>query len=162
MGRWTARDTRLNRDVALKVLPGHLRGDLDRLARFTREAQTLAALNHPHIATIHGLENQDGVAALALQLVEGPTLAGRIARGPVPVAEALSIARQVAEALEAAHDKGILHRDLKPSNIGLTRDGRVKVLDFGLAKVLEPTSDAADTATALHTRTGLVMGTPGT
>ena len=158
---YRARDTRLNRDVALKVLPGDLRGDPDRIARFTREAQTLAALNHPHIATIHGFEDQDGTAALALELVDGPTLADRIARGPVPLAEGLSIARQVAEALEAAHDRGILHRDLKPSNIALTRDGRVKVLDFGLAKVLAPAEDAADAATALHTQTGLVMGTPG-
>jgi serine/threonine protein kinase len=157
---YRARDTRLNRNVALKVLPVSVRGDTERIARFTREAQTLAALNHPHIATIHGLEDQDGTAALALELVDGPTLAERIARGPVRVAEALSIARQVAEALEAAHDKGILHRDLKPSNIALTRDGRVKVLDFGLAKVLAP-ADPGEAATALHTRTGLVMGTPG-
>ena len=131
---YRARDTRLQRDVALKVLPETFAADPDRLARFEREAQLLASLNHPHIAAIYGLEDR----ALVLELVEGETLADRIARGPIPVDEALPIARQVAEAIEAAHEHGIIHRDLKPSNIKITPDGTVKVLDFGLAKLNEP------------------------
>ena len=108
--------------------------DPDRLARFEREARMLASLNHPHIGAIYGLEEADGVRALVLELVEGETLADRVARGPVPLAEALTIARQIADALDAAHEKGIIHRDLKPANIKITPDGMVKVLDFGLAK----------------------------
>ena len=130
------RDTKLKRQVALKVLPPSLAADPDRLARFQREAEVLASLNHPHIAAIYGLEEADGVKALVMELVEGPTLADRIARGPIPLDEALPIARQIAEALEAAHEQGIIHRDLKPANIKVRPDGTVKVLDFGLAKAL--------------------------
>jgi serine/threonine-protein kinase len=131
---YRARDTKLNRDVALKTLPELFALDSERLARFNREAQILASLNHPNIATIHGVEQADGVHALVLELVEGPTLAERIARGPVPLQETLAIVRQVAEALEAAHEHGVVHRDLKPANIKIRPDGMVKVLDFGLAK----------------------------
>ena len=136
---YRARDTRLNRDVALKVLPDVFSGDGDRRARFEREAQLLATLNHPHIAQIYGLEDSAaGIHALVMELVDGPTLADRIAQGPLPVDEALTIARQIAEALEAAHDRGVIHRDLKPANVKMTADGAVKVLDFGLAKLIEP------------------------
>src|SRR5262245_38749684 len=141
---YRARDTKLGRDVALKILPEMFADDPDRLARFEREAKALAALNHPHIAQIHGFEDapstssgQVGVRALVMELVEGPTLAERIAEGPIPLQEAAPIARQIAEALEAAHDAGIIHRDLKPANIKVRDDGTVKVLDFGLAKALE-------------------------
>src|SRR5215470_13779425 len=127
---WRATDTKLNRDVAVKVLPDTFAADADRLARFTREAQMLASLNHPNIAAIYGVEER----ALVLELVEGPTLAERIARGAMAMEDALSIARQIAEALEYAHERGIVHRDLKPANINITPEGRVKVLDFGLAK----------------------------
>src|SRR5271165_6990054 len=123
---YRATDTKLNRDVAVKVLPEAFAADPDRLARFTREAQVLASLNHPNIAAIYGVEE----GALILELVEGPTLAERIAQGPIPVDEALAIARQIAEALEYAHEKGIVHRDLKPANVKVTPEGRVKVLDF--------------------------------
>ena len=135
---WRAHDAKLNRDVALKVLPDSFAHDADRLARFTREAQTLAALNHPNIAHIHGLEESGGVRALVMELVEGEDLSQRIARGAIPLDEALPIARQIAEALEAAHEQGIIHRDLKPANIKVRADGTVKVLDFGLAKALVP------------------------
>jgi serine/threonine-protein kinase len=134
---YRARDTTLNRDVALKILPPEFAVDIERLARFKREAQVLASLNHPNIAGIYGLEDSDGTPALVLELVEGPTLADRIARGPIPCEEALPIARQMAEALEAAHEKGSIHRDLKPANVKVSADGAVKVLDFGLAKILE-------------------------
>jgi len=140
---YRARDTKLNRDVALKVLPDLFAADADRLARFTREAQTLASLNHPNIAHIHGLEESGGVRALVMELVEGDDLSQRIARGAIPVDEALPIAKQIAEALEAAHQQGIVHRDLKPANIKLRPDGTVKVLDFGLAKALAPEQDSA-------------------
>jgi serine/threonine protein kinase len=130
---WRARDTTLDRDVALKILPDHLALDPDRLARFKREAQILASLNHPNIAIIHGFQEADGVQALVLELVEGPTLADRIAQGHIPVDEAVQIARQIGEALEAAHEQGIVHRDLKPANIKLRPGGTVKVLDFGSA-----------------------------
>ena len=133
---YRARDTKLGRDVALKILPELFASDPDRLARFTREAQTLAALNHPNIAHIHGLEESGGVRALVMELVEGEDLAQRLVRGPIPLDEALPIARQIAEALEAAHERGIIHRDLKPANIKVRDDGTVKVLDFGLAKAL--------------------------
>jgi eukaryotic-like serine/threonine-protein kinase len=138
---YRARDTKLDREVALKVLPEVFTADPERVARFQREAQLLASLNHPNIATIHGLEESNGVQALVLELVEGPTVADRIAHRPIPLDEALPIARQIAEALEAAHEKGVIHRDLKPANIKVTPDGAVKVLDFGLAKLLD--SDAA-------------------
>ena len=133
---YRARDTKLGRDVALKIVPELFASDPDRLARFTREAQTLAALNHPNIAHIHGLEESGGVRALVMELVEGEDLAQRLVRGPIPLDEALPIARQIAEALEAAHEQGIIHRDLKPANIKVRDDGTVKVLDFGLAKAL--------------------------
>ena len=133
---YRARDTKLNRDVAIKVLPDIFATDPERLARFKREAQVLAALDHPHIAHIHGLEDSDGIHALVMELVEGPTLAERIAQGPIPLTEALPIAKQIAEALEAAHEQGIIHRDLKPANVKVRdQTGMVKVLDFGLAKV---------------------------
>ncbi|HTI50035.1 MAG TPA: protein kinase, partial [Planctomycetaceae bacterium] len=168
---YRARDTRLQRDVALKVLPDLWADDPDRLARFQREAQVLASLNHPHIAAIYGLEESPPstssgrtVRALVLELVEGPTLADRIAKGPIPVDESLAIARQIAEALEAAHEHGVVHRDLKPANIKLRPDGTVKVLDFGLAKAMA--GDAAmenisqsPTLTGLGTQVGLVLGT---
>src|SRR6266851_6024033 len=134
---YRARDTRLGRDVAIKILPDTFTHDRGRLARFRREAQVLAALNHPHIGGIYGLDEANGQQFLVLELVDGESLDRRIARGPIPVDEALGIAKQIAEALEAAHEKGIIHRDLKPANIALTKDGNVKVLDFGLAKALE-------------------------
>jgi Tol biopolymer transport system component len=163
---YRARDTRLNRDVALKMLPTAFALDPERLARFTREAQVLAALNHPHIAAIYGFEESNGDQALVLELVDGPTLADRLARGPIPRDEALLMAKQIAEALEAAHGQGILHRDLKPANIALTKDGQVKVLDFGLAKALEPASKTPSDTTASRALTtpvmtgmGVVLGT---
>src|SRR3954468_13819569 len=131
---YRARDTKLNRDVAIKVLPAAFTLDSDRLARFAREAQLLASLNHPNIAAIYGLEE----AALVLEFVDGATLAERIAEGPLPLDDVLAIAKQIAEALESAHAQGIVHRDLKPANIKLRADGRVKVLDFGLAKLVAP------------------------
>jgi eukaryotic-like serine/threonine-protein kinase len=166
---YRARDSRLNRDVALKVLPASFAGDAERLARFAREAQVLAALNHPHIAAIYGLEEHGDMRALVLELVEGETLAARLSRGPIPVTEALEIAKQIAAALEAAHDQGIIHRDLKPANISLTKAGAVKVLDFGLAKLTEspgasgslPGSSLSPTITspALATHAGMMLGT---
>jgi serine/threonine-protein kinase len=161
---YCARDLQLQRDVALKILPQAVAADVDRLARFKREAQLLAALNHPNIAGIYGLEEAAGVPALVLELVDGPTLADRIAQGPIPVDEALSIARQVVEALEGAHERGIVHRDLKPANIKVRIDGTVKVLDFGLAKVLQPvsgvdvTSSPTITSPAM-TQMGVILGT---
>src|SRR5205823_7637556 len=137
---YRARDVKLGRDVAIKILPAGLTADADRHARFEREARTLAALNHPHIGAIYGFEDRDGVHALVLELVEGQTLAERLARSehralrPIPIGDALAIARQIADALDAAHEKGIVHRDQKPANIILLADGRVKVVDFGLAK----------------------------
>jgi eukaryotic-like serine/threonine-protein kinase len=161
---YRACDTKLNRDVALKMLPERFALDPDRSARFTREAHLLATLNHPNIAAIYGLEESNGAQALVLELVDGPTLADRIALGPMSLAEALTVARQMAEALEAAHEKGIIHRDLKPANIKIARNGVVKVLDFGLAKVWDgaPQSDLSRsprlTATDLGARS--VLGTP--
>jgi serine/threonine-protein kinase len=165
---YRARDTNLGRDVALKTLPDRVTHDADRLARFRREAQLLAALNHPHIASIYGIEEANGQRFLVLELVEGETLAARIDRGPLPVDEALVIAREIAEALESAHDKGIIHRDLKPANIALTAHDRVKVLDFGLAKATDAaaTSGALDqlnsptvTSPAMLTGMGVILGT---
>src|SRR5688572_29690957 len=140
---YRARDTRLGRDVAIKILPSHFASDADRIARFQREAQVLASLNDPHIGQIHGLEDTGAQKALVLELVDGPTLTDLIAKGPIPLDEALSIAKQIADALEAAHEHGIVHRDLKPANIKLTSDGTVKVLDFGLAKALDRSTAAA-------------------
>jgi serine/threonine protein kinase/Tol biopolymer transport system component len=161
---YRARDSRLNRDVAIKVLPTIFAHDAERMGRFQREAQLLASLNHPNIASIYGLEEKDSVRALVMELVEGPTLAMRIGSGSIPIEETLPIARQIAEALESAHEKGIIHRDLKPANIKLTPDGTVKVLDFGLAKALDsPDSNLPDptnspTFTAA-TRIGIILGT---
>jgi len=137
---YRATDTNLGRDVAITVLPESVARDPERLARFDREARTLAALNHPNIAQIHGLERSADTIALVMEWVEGPTLADRIAQGAIPVDEALPIAKPIAEALEAAHEQGIIHRDLKPANIKVRPDGTVKVLDFGLAKAMEPAS----------------------
>ena len=171
---YRAHDSTLGRDVAIKILPSHFTADPERRSRFAREARLLATLNHPHIGAIYGLEDIDGVTALILELVEGPTLADRLARGPLPIAEALAIARQLAEALDAAHEKGIVHRDLKPGNIvlqgattasgPLSSDTRAKVLDFGLGKTLtlwrdrdltHPPSDSGDS-----TADGRILGTP--
>ena len=164
MGRvYQATDTKLNRQVALKILPEAFATDPDRLARFQREAHILASLNHPNIAQIHGIEEQGDTRALVLELVEGPTLADRISKGPIPIDEALPIAKQIAEALEAAHEAGVIHRDLKPANVVVKEDGTVKVLDFGLAKALDPspTSDPSEspTLTAAATQMGVIMGT---
>jgi serine/threonine-protein kinase len=168
MGKvWRAHHVALNRDDALKVLPDAFASDPDRLARFRREAQVLASLNHSNIAHVYGLEQADGVQALVMELVDGETLADRIARGPIPVDEALPIAKQIAEALEAAHEHGIIHRDLKPSNIKLRPDGGVKVLDFGLAKALEPVAGTGQggtlsptiTSPAMMTGVGVLLGT---
>ncbi len=134
---YRAKDSKLGRDVAIKVLREEFAIDKERLARFEREAKLLASLNHPNIASIHGFEEADGVGALVLELVEGPTLADRIANGPIPVDEAIAIAKQIAEALEAGHEAGVIHRDLKPANVKVREDGTVKVLDYGLAKALE-------------------------
>jgi serine/threonine protein kinase len=161
-----ARDTKLDRDVAVKILPEAFAHDADRLARLTREAKTLASLNHPHIATIYGLEESAGMTALVMELVEGEDLSQRIARGAIPLDEALPIAKQIADALDAAHEQGIIHRDLKPANIKVRADGTVKVLDFGLAKAMTPTSAMARSdsmsptiTTPAMTQAGLILGT---
>ena len=159
---WQATDTQLNRQVALKILPDAFAADPDRLARFEREAKVLASLNHPNIGTIYGLEEAEGVKALVLELVEGPTLADRIKQGPIPLDEALPIAKQIAEALEAAHEQGVIHRDLKPANIKVKADGMVKVLDFGLAKAFQPDagSDPSESPTmTAATLQGVILGT---
>ena len=163
---YRARDTTLDRDVALKVLPEGFTSDPERLARFEREAKLLASLNHPNIGSIYGLEEAEGVKALVLELVEGPTLADRIKQGPIPIDEALPIAKQIAEALEAAHEQGVIHRDLKPANVKVKDDGTVKVLDFGLAKAFQPESSGPSTSmsptislTAAATQMGMVIGT---
>ena len=170
---YRARDARLERDVALKILPPDFASVPDRLARFEREARVVASLNHPNIATVHGLEEGGGVRALVMELVLGEDLAERIARGPIPLDEAIPIARQVAEAIEAAHDAGVVHRDLKPANVKVTPEGRVKVLDFGLAKAFEAGSatatsgagtsrasaTASPTVTSLGTIAGVILGT---
>ena len=167
---YRARDTKLGRDVAIKILPSDFADDPDRIARFQREAQVLAALNHQHIAQLYGFEDGPAgagprVRALVMELVEGSTLADRLARGPIPINEALPLARQIAEALHAAHDKGITHRDLKPENIALTLDGNVKVLDFGLAKpdgsrwTSAVAASPTITSPALMTSVGTILGT---
>ena len=163
---WCAVDTNLGRQVAIKVLPDSFAHDPERLARFEREAKTLASLNHPNIAQIHGLEKSDGTTALVMELVDGPTLADRIAQGPIPIDEALPIAKQIAEALEAAHERGIIHRDLKPANVKVKDDGTVKVLDFGLAKAMEPAgamspglSESPTLTTPAMTQPGIILGT---
>jgi serine/threonine-protein kinase len=164
---YRAKDTKLGREIALKILPATFTNDPDRVARFRREAHVLASLNHPHIAQIHGLDDANGSQFLVLELVDGESLDKRIARGRIPVDEALGIAKQVAEALEAAHERGIIHRDLKPANIALTRDGIVKVLDFGLAKAVEPPGSASVeamnsptiTTPAMMTGVGVILGT---
>ena len=160
---WQATDTQLNRQVALKILPDAFAAVPDRLARFQREAQILASLNHPNIAAIYGIEEAGGTRALVLELVEGPTLADRIAKGPIALDEALPIAKQIAEALEAAHEAGVIHRDLKPANIKVREDGTVKVLDFGLAKALDPNPEGdpsqSPTLTAAATQMGVILGT---
>ncbi len=165
---YRARDTRLGRDVALKILPDAFANDPDRLMRFEREARTLASLNHPHIAQVYGLEESNATRALAMELVEGEDLRARIARGPLPLGEAISIAKQIADALQAAHDIGIIHRDLKPANIRVRADGTVKVLDFGLAKSFAGASgpsgadDVANSPTITSpamTMSGVILGT---
>ena len=163
---YRAKDTSLGRDVAIKVLPNAFAQDAERLARFEREAKTLASLSHPNIAIVHGFEKADSVRALVMEFVEGETLAERIGRGPIAVDDALLIARQMAEALEAAHEHGIVHRDLKPANIKLRTDGTVKVLDFGLAKAVEPaaagitaTESPTITSPAMMTGVGIILGT---
>jgi eukaryotic-like serine/threonine-protein kinase len=162
---YRARDTRLDRDVALKILPEAFAADAERVARFQREAKVLASLNHPNIAIIHGLEQAGDVHALIMELVPGEDLSQRIARGAIPIDEALPIAKQIAEALEAAHEHGIIHRDLKPGNMKLRPDGVVKVLDFGLAKALDAAIGAVDgsqsptiTSPAM-THMGVILGT---
>jgi Tol biopolymer transport system component len=165
---YRARDTKLNREVALKILPEVFAADHDRLTRFTREAHTLASLNHPNIAQIHGLEDSSSVHALVMEFVDGPDLSQRLANGPIPVDETVAIARQIADAIEAAHEQGIVHRDLKPANIKVRDDGAVKVLDFGLAKAFEGSASSAPTAplslsptyaSPVITGVGMIMGT---
>ena len=161
---YLARDTKLARDVALKVLPETLARDTERIARFHREAKVLASLNHPNIGAIYGFEESDGECCLVLEYVEGETLAARLERGSFPTEDALDVARQMAEALEVAHEKGVIHRDLKPANVMLRSDGTVKVLDFGLAKALAEDSSKSTladspTITANYTRPGVVLGT---
>src|SRR5580765_720100 len=163
---YRARDSKLKREVAIKVLPDAFAQDPDRLARFQREAELLATLNHPNIAAVYGLEQTDRLTGIVLELVEGNTLADVIARGPIAVGDALPIALQIADALEAAHEKGVIHRDLKPANVKLRPDGTVKVLDFGLAKALDPASISGDTSQsptltspAAMTRMGVILGT---
>jgi eukaryotic-like serine/threonine-protein kinase len=164
---YRAQDTQLQREVAIKVLPVGLAGDTDRLARFDREAKILAALNHPNIAVIYGLVESAGGRALVMELVAGETLADRIKRGPISLSEAVLVARQIAEALEAAHERGIVHRDLKPGNVMITQSGAVKVLDFGLAAMTQVGASTpgdpnnSPTLTIGMTQAGVVMGTAG-
>src|SRR5215472_4434315 len=152
-----ARDTKLNRDGAIKVLAEVVATDPDRVARFRREAQVLASLNHPNIAHVYGVEDASSIFGLVMELVDGPTLADRIAQVPIPLDDALSIGRQITDGLEAAHDQGIIHRDLKPANIKVRNDGTVKVLDFGLAKLVDPT-DVNVTASPTLSRHATMAG----
>src|SRR5215475_14289351 len=160
---YRAKDKKLKREVAIKILPDEFSSNADRLTRFQREAEVLASLNHPNIAAIYDLATQDRSQFLVLELVGGETLAERIARGPIPVEEALNIAKQIAEALEAAHERGIIHRDLKPGNVMLTSEGKVKILDFGLAKALESetASNLANSPTLMSamSSSGVILGT---
>ncbi len=161
---YRARDTKLGRSVAIKVLPEAFAFDADRVARLTREARMLASLNHPRIAALHGMEQSEGRHFLVMELVEGETLADRLRRGPLPAQEALTVARQIAEALEAAHEKGLIHRDLKPANVKITPDDEVKVLDFGLAKAMDAEPRATSiadspTLSRLATEAGIILGT---
>ena len=158
---YRAKDSKLKREVALKVLPGNVASDPERLARFRREAEVLASLNHPHIAQIYGLEESGGTIALAMELVEGEDLADRLTRGAIPIDEALAIATQIADALESAHEHGIVHRDLKPANVKLRSDGTVKVLDFGLAKAVERADGRGlqTVTTPAMTHAGVILGT---
>ena len=161
---YRATDTKLNRDVALKILPEQFASDSQRMGRFQREAEVLASLDHPNIGQIYGIEDAGQTKALVLQLIEGPTLAERIAQGPIPVEEALKIALQMAEGLEAAHEKGVIHRDLKPANVKITPEGQVKILDFGLAKALQgeaPDSSLSQSPTLTNaaTQAGVILGT---
>jgi eukaryotic-like serine/threonine-protein kinase len=157
---WRARDLRLGRDVAIKVLPDAFAHDPERLARFERESQALAALDHPHIAIIHGTEDTGTGRALIMECIPGPTLEGRLARGPLPLPEVCELGRDLASALEAAHDRGVVHRDLKPANLKFTADGRVKILDFGLAKtdVTEVAPAVSSDSTGIGTRAGTTSG----
>src|SRR5512139_2472107 len=161
---YSAEDLNLNRKVALKFLPDAFAGDPERMARFEREAKLLASLNHPNIAAIYGLEQSEGKRFLVLELVEGETLAQRLSKGPLPVEEALGVCRQIAEGLEAAHEKGVIHRDLKPANVMITEGDKVKILDFGLAKALADETQAVDssqspTLTEAMTGPGVILGT---
>ena len=161
---YRAEDTNLSREVAIKVLPEQFTQDPQRLARFEREAKLLASLNHPNIAAIYGLEEAEGVRFLALELVPGETLQERVAKGSLPVEEALEVCRQIAEGVEAAHEKGVIHRDLKPGNVKVTPEGKVKILDFGLAKAFEaepPLTDISQSPTLTEemTRAGVILGT---
>jgi len=160
---YRARDTKLKRDVAIKILPEEFSLDPERIARFHREARAIAALNHANIAAIHELGETRTTKFIVLELVEGDTLAQRIQRGPLPVEEALNIARQIGEALEAAHEKGIIHRDLKPANIKITPQGKVKLLDFGLARIFEDESEDLDSSNSptlvSATAGGVILGT---
>src|SRR4249920_2932795 len=160
---YRARDTRLQRDVAIKALPAEFASDPERLARFQREARLLASLNHPSVAAIYGLEESDGACYLVLEIVEGESLAQRLAAGPPPVEEALAICAQIAAGVSAAHDAGVIHRDLKPGNVMIRPDGSVKVLDFGLAKGAEAKGNASDLTASptvsLGTQAGVILGT---
>ena len=163
---YRARDLKLKREVAIKILPDEFSRDAARLSRFQREAEVLASLNHPNIAVIYDLEEANATRFLVLELVEGETLADRIQRGRIPTEEALTIARQIAEAFEAAHEKGVIHRDLKPANVKITPEGNIKILDFGLAKALEAapqqaTSNSPTILTAAATNGGMILGTAG-
>jgi eukaryotic-like serine/threonine-protein kinase len=161
---YRARDTRLDRTVAIKVVPDAFARDAERMSRFEREAKLLASLNHTNIAAIYGLEDANGTRGLVMELVEGPTLADRIRSGPIPIDEALQIAKQITEALEYAHERGVVHRDLKPANIKVSRHDAVKVLDFGLAKAVEGEAVETDistspTLTRMATQAGFILGT---